>query len=234
MRTFQDPRGNNLLASLPDQDFGWIAASLEPVTLRLGDMLFEPGLQLQHAYFPSTAIASLHYVTVTGASAETAGVGNEGVVGVSLFMGDGVSSSSAIIHTAGLAFRLHRAIVQREFLRSGAMRRLLLNYTQALIAQTMQTGMCNRFHSVEQQLCRWLLLTLDRSPSGEFVITQELIALMLGVRREGITQAAGQLQSAGHIRYRRGHITVLDRQGLTDKSCECYCVVKSEMGRLLG
>lgn len=218
---------------LPPPDFAAIAASLEPVTLRLGDALYASGVPLQHAYFPGTAIVSLHYVTTSGASSETAGVGHEGVVGVPLFMGGGSTPGSAVVQTAGLAFRLSRTVLQREFDRAGALQRLLLRYTQALIAQTTQTAACNRYHSVEQQLCRWLLLTLDRIPSGELTMTQELIGSMLGVRREGITEAAGKLQAAGHIRYRRGHIAVLNRAGLNARACECYGVVKKETGRLM-
>jgi CRP-like cAMP-binding protein len=190
-------------------------------------------MQLQHAYFPTTSIVSLHYVTESGASAEAAGVGNEGVVGVSLFMGGNTTPSSAVVQTAGYAYRLERSVLQAEFNRGGFMQRLLLRYTQALMTQIMQTAVCNRHHSIEQQLCRWLLLTLDRIPAQELVMTQELIASMLGVRREGITEAAGKLQQAGFIRYRRGHIAVLDRTGLETRTCECYAVVKKELHRLL-
>ena len=199
----------------------------------LGDMLYEPGGQLQHAYFPTTAIVSLHYVMASGASAESAGVGNEGVVGISLFMGGDTTSSSAVVQTAGHAYRLERRKLLQEFNRAGLMQGLLLRYTQALATQMFQTAACNRHHSVEQQLCRWLLLTLDRLPSNELIMTQELVASMLGVRREGITEAAGNLQRAGFISYRRGHIAVLDRAGLETRVCECYAVVKKEMGRLL-
>jgi CRP-like cAMP-binding protein len=188
---------------------------------------------LQHAYFPTTAIISLHYITESGASAETAGVGNEGVVGVSLFMGGDTTSSSAVVQTAGHAYRIERSELLREFKRAGLLQRLLLRYTQALMTQMAQTAVCNRHHAVEQQLCRWLLLTVDRCPSRELVMTQELVASMLGVRRESVTEAAAKLQHAGYIRYRRGHIAVLDRQGLEQRSCECYAVVKKEMGRLL-
>jgi CRP-like cAMP-binding protein len=203
------------------------------VRLPLGDMLYEPNMQLQHAYFPTTSIVSLHYVTESGASAEAAGVGNEGVVGVSLFMGGNTTPSSAVVQTAGYAYRLERSVLQAEFNRGGFMQRLLLRYTQALMTQIMQTAVCNRHHSIEQQLCRWLLLTLDRIPAQELVMTQELIASMLGVRREGITEAAGKLQQVGFIRYRRGHIAVLDRTGLETRTCECYAVVKKELHRLL-
>ena len=227
------PNQNHLLAALPAAEFARLAAHLELVPMRLGDMLYEPGQQLQHAYFPTTCIVSLHYVMESGASAESAGVGNEGVVGISLFMGGDTTPSSAVVQTAGHAYRLERRRLEREFKASGLLQSLLLRYTQALIAQVSQTAVCNRHHSVEQQLCRWLLVTLDRIPSGEFVMTQELVASMLGVRREGITEAAGRLQQAGFIRYRRGQIAVLQRPGLESRVCECYGVVKKELGRLL-
>jgi CRP-like cAMP-binding protein len=199
----------------------------------LGEMLYEPGGQLQHGYFPTTAIVSLHYVMESGASAETAGVGNEGVVGISLFMGGDSTPSSAVVQTAGHGYRLESRLLKQEFNRGGLLQRLLLRYTQALITQMSQTAACNRHHSVEQQLCRWLLLTLDRIPSHELIMTQELVASMLGVRREGITETAGKLQRAGVIRYRRGHIAVLERSGLEARACECYAVVKKELSRLL-
>ncbi len=224
---------NQLLAALPAADFAAIAEHLEGVPMPLGHMLYEPGTQLRHAYFPTTSIVSLHYVTETGASAETAGVGNEGVVGVSLFMGGDTTPSSAVVQTAGHAYRLDRHVLLQEFNRAGALQRLLLRYTQALMTQMAQSAVCNRYHSVEQQLCRWLLLTMDRVPARELVMTQELVASMLGVRRESVTEAAGNLQTAGYIRYRRGHIAVLDRKGLEARSCECYGVVKKELGRLL-
>ena len=227
------PDQNQLLAALPADDFAAIAAHLERVPLPLGHMLYEPGTQLRHAYFPTTCIVSLHYVTESGASAETAGVGNEGVVGVSLFMGGDTTPSSAVVQTAGHAYRLDRHVLLQEFKRAGALQRLLLRYTQALMTQMAQSAVCNRYHSVEQQLCRWLLLTVDRVPARELVMTQELVASMLGVRRESVTEAAGNLQNLGYIRYRRGHIAVLDRKGLETRSCECYGVVKKELGRLL-
>jgi len=199
----------------------------------LGDLLYEPGSQLRHAYFPTTSIVSLHYVTESGATAETAGVGNEGVVGVSLFMGGDTTPSSAVVQTAGYGYQLDRRLLKQEFDCTGAMQRLLLRYTQALMTQMAQTCACNRHHALEQQLCRWLLLTLDRLPTQELTMTQELVAGMLGVRREGVTEAAGNLQRAGLISYRRGHISVLDRHGLEAQSCECYDVVKKEMDRLL-
>jgi len=188
---------------------------------------------LQHAYFPTTAIVSLHYVMESGASAETAGVGNEGVVGISLFMGGDTTPSSAVVQTAGHAYRLEGRLLKQEFNRAGLMQRMLLRYTQALMTQMTQTAACYRHHSIEQQLCRWLLLTLDRLPSNELIMTHELVASMLGVRREGISEAAGKLQQAGFIRYRRGHITVLERSGLETRVCECYTVVKNELSRLL-
>lgn len=227
------PRHNHLLAALPAEAFERLAGHLEPVLMPLGDMLYEPGEQLQHAYFPTTAIVSLHYVTESGASAESAGVGNEGVIGISLFMGGNTTPSSAVVQTMGHAYRLPSRLLKQEFDRSGPMQHLLLRYTQALIAQMTQTAACNRHHSVEQQLCRWLLLTLDRIPSGELVMTQELVASMLGVRRESVTVAAASLQQAGLIRYRRGHIAVLERLGLETRACECYAAVQKEMRRLL-
>ena len=228
-----NPNRNQLLAALPAEELERLAPRLELVPLPLGEMLYEPGEQLQHAYFPVSAIVSLHYVMATGASAAVAGVGNEGVVGVALFMGGESTPSSAVVQTAGHAYRLERRLLKQEFDRCGALQRLLLRYTQALMAQMSQTAVCNRHHSVEQQLCRWLLVTLDRVPSGQIVMTQELVAGMLGVRREGITEAAGRLQHAGIIRNRRGHIAVLERAGLETRVCECYAVVKNEFSRLL-
>lgn len=227
------PSQNHLLAALPTADFDAIAPHLELVPLALGQMLYEPGTQLRHAYFPTNSIVSLHYVTETGSSAETAGVGNEGVVGISLYMGGDTTSSSAVVQTAGHAYRLDRRVLMQEFNRAGLFQRLLLRYTQALMTQMAQTAVCNRHHSVEQQLCRWLLLTLDRVPTRDLTMTQELVASMLGVRRESVTEAAGRLQTAGYIRYRRGHIGVLDRSGLERQACECYGVVKKELDRLL-
>jgi CRP-like cAMP-binding protein len=233
MPSLQSPSQNHLLSALPPAEYERIAAHLELVPMPLGQMLYEPGSQLRHAYFPTTSIVSLHYVTESGASAETAGVGNEGIVGVSLFMGGDTTSSSAVVQTAGHAYRLERSILKEEFNRAGLLQRLLLRYTQALMTQMAQTAACNRHHSVQQQLCRWLLLTLDRLPSRELIMTQELVASMLGVRRESVTDAAGNLQAAGYIRYRRGHLGVLDRAGLESRACECYAVVKKELDRLL-
>jgi CRP-like cAMP-binding protein len=233
MPTPHSPQQNHLLAALPTAEFEALAAHLELVPMRLGEMLYEPGRQLPHAYFPTTSIVSLHYVMASGASAESAGVGNEGVVGVALFMGGDTTPSSAVVQTAGHAYRLEARVLKQEFSRAGSLQALLLRYTQALMTQMAQIAACNRHHSVEQQLCRWLLMTLDRLPGNELVMTQELISGMLGVRREGITEAAGRLQRDGLILYRRGHITVLDRRGLEKHACECYAVVSNELTRLL-
>jgi len=233
MKPLHSPSQNHLLAALPTAEFELLSGHLELVPLLLGQMLYEPGSQLQHAYFPTTAIVSLHYVMESGASTESAGVGNEGVVGISLFMGGNTTPSSAVVQTAGHAYRLERRRLLQEFNRAGLLQRVLLRYTQALMTQMAQTAVCNRHHSIEQQLCRWLLLTLDRLPTSELVMTQELVASMLGVRREGITEAAGNLQRAGIISYRRGHIAVLDRAGLEKNACECYAVVRKELRRLL-
>ena len=233
MNTPQGPHQNFLLAALSTSEFERIAPHLELVAMPLGEVLYESGVRLQHVYFPTSAIVSLHYVTTDGASAETAGVGNEGVLGISLFMGGNTTPSRATVQTAGYGFRLKGGVMMEEFNRAGPMMRLMLLYTQALLTQMSQTAVCNRHHSVEQQLCRWLLSTLNRLPSNELTITQELIASMIGVRREGITEAAGHLQQSGFIRYRRGHITVLDRSGLESLACECYAVVKNEYDRLL-
>lgn len=233
MNISHSPNQNFLLAALPKAEFEHIAPHLELVEMPLGDVLYESGGQLQHVYFPTTAIVSLHYVMENGASAEIAGVGNEGVLGISLFMGGNTTPSLATVYTGGHGYRLKAQLMMEEFNRAGPMMRLMLRYTQALMTQMAQTAVCNRHHSVEQQLCRWLLLTLDRLPSNELTMTQELIASMIGVRREGITEIAGNLQRAGLISYRRGHITVLDRSGLESRACECYNVVKKELHRLL-
>jgi CRP-like cAMP-binding protein len=199
----------------------------------LGHTVCEPGVPMRHVYFPTTCIVSLLYVMEDGASAEIAVVGNEGIVGVSLFMGGETTTSRAVVQSAGHAYRLQGQLLKDAFFRAGPMQRLLLRYTQALLTQMAQTAVCNRHHSVDQQLCRWLLLSLDRLPSNELTMTQELIANMLGVRREGVTGAAGKLQEAGLIEYHRGHITVVDRPGLEARVCECYEVVKKEFDRLL-
>lgn len=228
-----DPNLNHLLAALPEVDFARLKPMLEAVDLRLGEMLYEPGQNIHYAYFPTSCIVSLHYVTESGASAETAGVGNDGVVGVTVFMGGQSTCSSAVVQTAGSAYRIEARLLKQEFARAGFLHSLLLRYVQALMTQMSQSAACNRHHSVEQRLCRWLLLTLDRSASNELVITQELVASMLGVRREGITEAVGNLQRAGHITSRRGHVTVVRREGLEKATCECYGVVRKEMTRLL-
>jgi CRP-like cAMP-binding protein len=232
MMSAQSPSLNRILAALPQPEFDALLPHLELVSMPLGQMLYEPGSPQRHAYFPTTAIASLHYVTESGASAETAGVGNEGMVGVSIFMGGNSTSSSAVVQTAGYGYRMERSRLKEQFNRAGLLQNLLLRYTQALMTQMAQTAACNRHHSVEQQLCRWLLLTMDRLPDRELVMTQELVASMLGVRRESVTETAGQLQTAGYIRYRRGHIAVLNRNGLERHACECYGVVKKELARL--
>jgi CRP-like cAMP-binding protein len=227
------PRQNLLLAALPEADFARLESNLELVSMPLGHVLYESGNQLQHVYFPADCIVSLLYVMEDGHSAEIAIVGNEGVVGVALFMGGETTPSRGIVQSAGYAFRLTGRLLKAEFFQAGPLQRLLLRYTQALLTQMAQTAACNRHHTVDQQLCRWLLLSLDRLSSDELVMTQELIANMLGVRREGVTEAAGQLQKLGLIHYSRGRIKVLDRPGLEKKSCECYRVVKVEFDRLL-
>ncbi len=229
----QSPSRNHLLGALPPEEYARLAPFLEPVTLNLGEAVYEPGDKLHWAYFPTTAIVSLQYVMEDGSSSESASVGHEGMIGISLFMGGDSTSSSAVVQTRGDAYRLPVAVLQEEFLRSRLMLRLLLRYTMALMSQIAQTAACNRHHSVEQQLCRWLLQAADRSLGTELVMTQELVASMLGVRREGVTEAAGKLKDAGFIQYRRGHITVLQRAGLEKRSCECYAVVKKEWARLL-
>jgi len=227
------PHQNHLLDALPPGDYERLASHLELMPMGLGDVLYESGDRLQYVYFPTTSIISLLYVMEDGASAEIAVVGNEGILGISLFMGGESTPSRAIVQSAGHAFRLRAALLKEEFARYGPTMHLLLRYTQALITQMAQTAVCNRHHSVDQQLCRWLLLSLDRLGSNELSMTQELIANMLGVRREGVTEAAGKLQDAGLIRYGRGRITVLDRPRLEQRSCECYQVVKKEFDRLL-
>ena len=224
---------NHLLAALPAAVFALLASHLELVAMPLGQLVYGPGRPLLHAYFPTTAIVSLHYVTQSGASVETAGVGNEGVVGMALFMGGDTTPSSAMVQTAGYAYRLERSVLKAVFGRVVQVRDPLLRYTQALMTQVCQTAVCNRHHSIDQQLSRWLLLSADRVPERELVVTQELIAGLLGVRRESITEAASKLQLAGCIRYRRGHIAVLDRAGLESRACECYGVVRREWSRLL-
>jgi CRP-like cAMP-binding protein len=228
-----DPRSNHIVAALPEAEWQRLAPHLESVELPLGKVLYESGGTLRNVFFPTTAIVSLLYVMENGASAEIAVVGNEGLVGISLFMGGETTPSRALVQSAGLGFRLKGSIVKEEFARSGPTMHVLLRYTQALITQMTQTAACNRHHSLDQQLCRWLLLSLDRLEKPELAMTQELIANMLGVRREGVTEAALKLQRLGLIRYARGHIWVLDRPGLEQRSCECYAVVRKEYERLL-
>lgn len=228
-----DPRQNHLLSALPEDVSDRLFPHLEPISLPLGKTLYESGGRLDHVYFPTTAIVSLLYVMENGASAEIAVVGNEGVVGIALFLGGETMPNRAVVQSAGHGYRLKGQDLKLEFDRSGALQHLLLRYTLALLSQMAQTAVCNRHHSVDQQLCRWLLLSLDRLPSNELCMTQELIANMLGVRREGVTEAAGKLQSAGLIHYSRGRIEVLDRPGLEARVCECYEVVRKEFMRLL-
>jgi len=233
MDTSHSPLQNHLLAALPADQRARIVPALEFVTMTLGEVLYEPGIPMRYVFFPTTSIVSLLYVMEDGASAEIAVVGNEGIVGVSLFMGGETTPSRAVVQSAGHAYRMKGQVLKDEFERGDMLQRLLLRYTQALLTQMAQTAVCNRHHSLDQQLCRWLLLSLDRLPSNKLVMTQELIANMLGVRREGVTEAAGNLQKAGLIEYHRGHITVVDRAGLEARSCECYAVVKRECDRLL-
>ena len=233
MSNVHDPAQNRLLAVLPAVERERVYPRLELVPMPLGGVLYESGSQLDHVYFPATSIVSLLYVMADGASAEIAVVGNDGMVGVALFMGGETTPSRAVVQSAGFAYRLSGLLLKDEFRRGGAMQHLLLRYTQALLTQMAQTAVCNRHHSLDQQLSRWLLLSLDRLPSNELTMTQELIANMLGVRREGVTEAAGKLQAAGVIRYSRGRITVLDRPALEAHVCECYEVVRKEFDRLL-
>jgi CRP-like cAMP-binding protein len=233
MATVPDRLANDLMASMPADEWSRIAPDLEVVELPLGKVLYESGGSMSHVYFPSTAIVSLLYVMEDGASAEIAVVGHEGVVGISLFMGGETTPSRAVVQSAGWGYRLRARSIKDEFNRSGPLMHVLLRYTQALITQMAQTAVCNRHHSLDQQLCRWLLLSLDRLNGNELVMTQELIANMLGVRREGVTEAALKLQRLGMISYARGHIKVLDRPALEARVCECYSVVKKEYDRLL-
>jgi CRP-like cAMP-binding protein len=233
MEIAPDQSANQLLASLPAPEWQRIGPLLEAVDLPLGQVLYESGSKMSHVYFPVNAIISLLYVMADGASAEIAVVGNEGLVGIALFMGGETTPSRAVVQSAGQGYRLRAADIKAEFNRSGPVLHLLLRYTQALITQMAQTAVCNRHHSLDQQLCRWLLLSLDRLSGNELVMTQELIANMLGVRREGVTEAALKLQKLGLIRYARGHITVIDREALEERVCECYRVVKQEYDRLL-
>ncbi|TJY61017.1 Crp/Fnr family transcriptional regulator [Sinimarinibacterium sp. CAU 1509] len=233
MTLLHSPNQNHLLAALPEAEFERLLPDLELVPMRLGDLLSESGEPAQHAWFPTTAIVSLQYMLESGDSSEIASVGHEGLLGVSLFLGGKTTLSRAIVQTAGHGYRLRAKPLMTEFDRAGMLMRLLLRYTHALMAQMSLTGACARHHSLSQQLCRWLLTTLDRMPSNDLAMTQELIAGMLGVRREGVTEAAGNLRDLGAISYRRGHITVLDRALLNTQVCECYAVIKKENARLL-
>jgi len=233
MATRSSPLQNRLLAALPPSEYARLVPHLEEHPLALGAVLYESGSELRHVYFPTDSIVSLLYVTQDGESAEVSVVGNEGVIGVALFMGGETMPNRAVVQSAGTAYRLPGRLLKQEFHGNIQLQDLLLRYTQALLTQMSQTAVCNRHHSLDQQLCRWLLLSRDRLPSDDLFMTQELIANMLGVRREGVTTAAHKLQEAGLIKYRRGHITVLDRQGLEARTCECYAVVKNEYERLL-
>ncbi len=229
----QSPQRNRLLAALPAADYARLLPHLEPVSLELGKALYESGSHQGYVFFPTNSIVSLLYVMEDGSSAEIAVVGNEGLVGIALFMGGESTPSRAVVQSAGHGYRLSGSVLRSEFGQGGDLQHLLLRYTQALITQMAQTAVCNRHHSLEQQLCRWLLLSLDRLTSNELSMTQELIANMLGVRREGVTEAAGNLQAAGLIHYSRGRIAVLDRPQVEARVCECYAVVKREYERLL-
>jgi CRP-like cAMP-binding protein len=233
MHSNHRPFQNHLLAALPAAEFQRLEGDLELVQMPLGEVLYESGCKLHYVYFPTTSIVSMLYVLEDGASAEIAIVGNEGILGISLFMGGETTPSRAVIQSAGWGYRLKAHLMKTEFKRGGPVMHLFLRYTQALITQMTQTAVCNRHHSIEKQLCRWLLMSLDRLSSDSLTMTQDLIANMLGVRREGVTEAAGKLQRSGLIRYSRGHITVLDRPGLETRVCECYEVVKVEFDRLL-
>ena len=230
--SLHNPGQNRLLAVLTAAEVDALSDALQLVPMQVGQMLYEPGVHLRHAYFPTTAVVSLYYVTEAGESAETTGVGHEGVIGISLFMGGFTTTGSAVVQIGGHGYRLDGGSLNLAFDRGGPLKSALLRYTQALIMQVAQTAVCYRHHTVEQQLGRWLLSTADRLPVGEFVMTQELVARLLGVRRESITAAAVSLRDQGYIRYRRGHISILDHIGLQSRACECYGVVKKELGRL--
>ena len=227
------PKQNHLLAALPAADYTRLLPDLELIPMPLGWAVYESGGHMSHVYFPTTSIVSLLYVMESGASAEIAITGNEGLVGIALFMGGETTPSRAIVQSAGNGYRLKASVLKREFALGGTLQHLALHYTQALITQMAQTAVCNRHHTLDQQLCRWLLLSLDRLPGNELTMTQELIANMLGVRREGVTEAAGKLQAEGLIHYSLGHIQVLERAKLEKRVCECYAVVKKEFDRLL-
>jgi CRP-like cAMP-binding protein len=233
MPSYQNNLNNHLLDVLPEEDLSRLMPHMDLVQMPLGRSLYQSGDQLTHVFFPTTSIVSLLYIMENGSSAELAVIGNDGIVGIALFMGGDTMPNWAVVQSAGEAYRLPGKKLTEEFKRGGALQHLLLRYTMAMITQMAQTAVCNRHHSVDQQLCRWLLLSLDRLPEDELTMTQELIANMLGVRREGVSHAAGKLQDAGLINYHRGHITVLDRPGLEARVCECYEVVRKEFHRLL-
>ena len=233
MTTTGNPKQNHLLAALPAPDYARLLPDLEPIAMPLGWVVYESGGQIGYVYFPTTSIVSLLYVIENGASAEIAIAGSEGLVGISLFMGGESTPSRAVVQSAGEGYRVKASVLKKEFALGGELQHLALRYTQALITQMAQTAVCNRHHTLDQQLCRWLLLSMDRLPGNGLKMTQELIANMLGVRREGVTVAAGDLQAAGLIHYSRGHIIILDRAGLEQRVCECYAVVKKEFDRLL-
>ncbi len=233
MSKLNNPHQNHLLDALLTADYERMFPNLELVEMPLGEVLYESGGKLKYVYFPTTSIISLLYVMEDGASAEIAVVGNEGILGISIFMGGESTPSRAVVQSAGFGYRMKAQLLKKEFNQAGPLQRLLLRYTQALITQMAQTAVCNRHHSVDQQLCRWLLLSIDRLSGNELRMTQELIANMLGVRREGVTEAAGNLHKAGLIDYTRGRITVIDRPGLEERVCECYQVVRTEFDRLL-
>lgn len=233
METSHDPRQNHLLAALPAEELARLVPNLELVNLTLGQVIYEAGVQMRHVLFPTTTIVSLLYVMENGASAEISLVGNDGIVGVSLFMGGESTSSRAVVQSSGHAYQMKGQLMKDEFYHAGPMHYLFLRYTQALLTQMAQTAVCNRHHSLDQQFCRWLLLSLDRLPSNQLLMTHELIANMLGVRRQGVTEAATNVEKAGLINYYRGNITVIDRAGLEARACECYAVVKNETDRLL-
>ncbi len=232
-KSLHDPNQNHILSAMPLAELESLLQHLELVLLPVGKMLYEPGEQLRYSYFPTSCIISLHHILESGRTSEVAGVGNEGMIGVAIFMGGDSTPSSAVVQITGYAYRLESSILKKEFKHNTTFQHLLLRYTQVLLTQISLTAVCNRHHSLQQQLCRWLLTTLDRLETNEITMTQELVAGMLGVRREGITEAAGHLQRAGLISYRRGHITVTDRAGIETHVCECYSVLKKELSRLL-
>lgn len=233
IRDMESAQKNNILSAIVSSELNELFPYLEPLYLQIGDIIYEPNQHMEHAYFPVSSIISLQYIMDTGACAEAAEVGSEGMLGLPILLGGNITTNTAIVQTAGLAYKLNHRILKKVFENRDSLHNILLRYTQAIMTQMFQTAACNRHHSIEQQLCRWLLLTSDRIPSGEFLMTQESVANMLGVRRESVTEAAGTLKSNGCIDYRRGHISVLDREKLEGNACECYQVVKNEFSRLM-